>query len=70
MEIRRRPSYEEPFKQIETGEVFLSNSYYYMRIEKENLKSNNAVCLTTGSTTYFDDNEIVAPIDNCYLAIE
>ena len=70
MDIRLRPCYEEPFKQITIGDVFLSNSSYYMRIEKEEVGSSNAVNLATGATTHFLDNEIVAPIDNCYLAIE
>lgn len=70
MEIRMKPVYQEPFRNIVIGDVFLFSSYYYMRMEKENLKSNNAVNLSTGATTYFLDDEIVAPIDNCYLAIE
>lgn len=70
MNIRRKPSYEEPFQEIIVGEVFLFSSNYFMRMEKENSKSNNAVNLATGATTYFSDNEIVAPINDCYLAIE
>lgn len=70
MEIRMKPTYQDLFKNIVTGDVFLFNSYYYMKMEKENLKSNNAVNLGTGATTHFLDDEIVAPIDNCYLAIE
>lgn len=70
MEIRMKPTYQDLFKNIVTGDVFLFNSYYYMKMEKENLKSNNAVNLSTGATTHFLDDEIVAPIDNCYLAIE
>ena len=70
MDIRLKPCYEVPFKQITIGDVFLFNSSYYMRMEKQELNSCNAVNLATGAITYFLDNEIVAPIDNCYLAIE
>lgn len=71
MEIRFRPCYEEvPFKEIAIGEVFKFSTNYYMRIEQEDSSSFDAVNLVTGGVSDFLDNEIVAPIDNCYLAIE
>lgn len=67
MDIKRIITYQVPFREITKGDVFLWGTNYYMRI---NSNSFNAINLGTGEVTDFSDNEIVAPIDNCYLAIE
>lgn len=70
MEIRKVSGYVVPFREITIGDVFLFDKEHYMRIEKFENCSANAVNLSTGGTSHFLDNERVAPIDNCYLAIE
>ena len=69
MEIRKVNNYLVPFEQVTRRDVFLYNGEHYMRMEEcENCI--NAVNLFTGGVTNFSDDEIVAPTDNCYLAIE
>lgn len=69
MEIRRVNNYVVSFDKITQGEVFLFNGEHYMRTE-EFRDYVNAINLFTGGITHFLNDEIVAPIDNCYLAIE
>lgn len=69
MEIRRVSNYLVPFKQVTQGDVFLFNGEHYMRTE-ECGNWTNAVNLFTGGITNFSKDEKVAPVDNCYLAIE
>lgn len=69
MEIRKVNNYLVPFEQVTRGDVFLYNGEHYMRME-ERENCINAVNLFTGGVTNFSDDEIVAPVDNCYLAIE
>ena len=69
MEVRKVNNYLVPFKQVTQGDVFLFNGEHYMKMEEcENWI--NAVNLFTGEITHFSSDEIVAPVDNCYLAIE
>ena len=69
MEIRRVNNYVVSFDKITQGEVFLFSGEHYMRIEEFGNRVN-AVNLFTGGATHFSNDEIVAPVDNCYLAIE
>lgn len=70
MKIRKITGYSVPFREIVAGDVFLFDKEHYMRMEKFENCSANAVNLFTGETGHFLDNEKVIPVDNCYLAIE
>ena len=69
MEIRKVNNYIVSFDKITQGEVFLFNGEHYMRMEEYG-NCINAVNLFTGEIIHFSNDEIVAPVDNCYLAIE
>lgn len=73
MEIRKVVNCTVPFREITTGDVFLFSEKYYMRMEEFRNRVNdcvNAVNLSSGGVTHFVDDEIVSPIDTCYLAVE
>lgn len=69
MEIRKVVDYVVPFREITQGDVFMFNREHYMRMEEFGDRFN-VVNLFTGGITHFADEEKVAPIDNCYLAVE
>lgn len=69
MEIRKVVDCVVPFKEITQGEVFMFGREYYIKMEEFG-NQYNAVNLCTGRITHFSEDERVAPIDNCYLAVE
>lgn len=73
MEIRKVVNCTVPFREIVQGDVFLFSGNHYMRMEEFRNRVNdcvNAVNLFSGGVTHFADDEMVSPIDTCYLAIE
>lgn len=69
MEIRRVSGRLVSFKKIAQGHVFLFDREHYMKVESFR-DYVNAVNLFTGQIANFEDNDIVSPVDDCYLAIE
>lgn len=69
MEIRKVVNFTVSFKEIAQGHVFLFDREHYMKVESFR-DYVNAVNLFTGQIANFEDNDIVSPIDDCYLAIE
>lgn len=69
MEIRKVVNCVVPFREIAQGHVFLFDREHYMKVESFR-DYVNAINLFTGQIANFEDNDIVSPVDDCYLAIE
>lgn len=64
--INKRPSIEPKFKDVLEGECFIYEDNIYMKTEEiveEFGDGINVTNLETGALGYFDDEEIVEPIE-------
>lgn len=70
-----RPEYEPTFEDIKVGDIFTepANDYTYIKMRpchcEETNTTFNAICLD-GDTSWFDDDEVVAPIKEIEITIK
>ena len=69
-----RTDYGPTFKEIKVGDIFTepANDYTYIKMRPCHCEKNdttfNAICLD-GDTSWFDDDEIVAPVKEIEITI-